>query len=105
MSFKHLLDRWAASEVPTTSREAYSIRLNVEDAARIDALVDLFPGTAAESVITDLLSAALDEIEAEMPYVQGDKIIREDEFGDPVYEDAGLTPKFRERVKANLKDS
>jgi hypothetical protein len=103
MSFKHLLERWAASETPTTSQEAYSIRLNVEDAARIDALADLFPGIEPEAIITDLLATALDEIEAEMPYVQGERVIREDEFGDPVYEDAGLTPKFRERVKANLK--
>jgi hypothetical protein len=40
-------------------------------------------------IITDLISAGLDELESKMPYVEGDRVIEEDEFGDPIYEDAG----------------
>ena len=72
----------------------------VDDAARVEALAELFPGNSTDALITDLLSKALDELEASMPYVPGDNVIREDEFGDPIYEDVGLTPRFLELVKA-----
>ncbi len=61
--------------------------------------MELFPGITQERVITDLLTAALEQAEAAMPYVPGDKVIREDDFGDPVYEDKGLTPRFLDLVK------
>jgi hypothetical protein len=34
-----------------------------------------------------------------IPYVPGDRVIREDDFGDPVYEDKGLTPQFLDLAK------
>jgi len=43
-----------------------------------------------------LLSTALDELEEALPYVPGTKIVAEDEFGDPIYEDVGVTPLFEE---------
>ena len=105
MTFKSLLDDWAASEPPQKTKKAYSIPLAVEDAARVEALAELFPGIGEERIVSDLLAAALRQIEAEMPYEQGDKIIREDEFGDPVFEDTGLTPRFRKLVRARLKSA
>ena len=105
MTFKALLDTWAASKPPRKTRKTYEIHLTVEDAAKIAALSDLFPGITADRVISDLLSASLNQLQAEMPYEPGDKVIREDEFGDPVFEDAGLTPRFQELVKARLKSS
>lgn len=99
MTFNSLLDAWAAQQEPTRTSETYEIHLSTEDAARIHALADLFPGVTHERVITDLLAAALERVEAAIPYVPGDKVIREDEFGDPVYEDKGLTPEFLDLVK------
>lgn len=99
MNYTDLFDAWASEEKPELTPEAYSIRLDVADAARVQAFVDLYPGVDAERVISDLLSIALDQAEAAIPYVPGGKVIREDEFGDPVYEDAGLTPKYLELVK------
>ena len=103
MSFKSLLDTWSGSREPELADEHYSIRLPADDAARIRALAELFPGNPPEALVTDLLNAALDEIEAAMPYVPGDTVIREDEFGDPIYEDVGMTPRFLELVKAHRK--
>jgi hypothetical protein len=57
-------------------------------------LAELFPGQSIEVLITDLLRAGLDEIEAAMPYERGPKVISRDDQGDPVYEDVGLTPRF-----------
>ena len=103
MSFKNLLDSWSGKREPERSAERFSIRLPIDDAARVSALAELYPGNTPETLVTDLLSAALDEIEAAMPYVAGDKVIREDEFGDPIYEDVGMTPRFLELVKTHRK--
>ena len=44
MTFKSLLDAWAAEEAPATTSKSYDIHLTVEDAAKIHALAELFPG-------------------------------------------------------------
>jgi hypothetical protein len=99
MTFKALLDAWAAQEKPTLTPTAYNVRLSTDDAARIHALAEIFDGVDEERIITDLLSAALDELQAAIPYEPGDKVIRNDEFDDPVYEDCGLTPRFLELAR------
>ncbi len=101
MPFKALLDDWSNEVQPSTTAETYAVKLKVQDAARIHALDELFPGIDRERIITDLISAALDEIEAAIPYEASDEIIREDEFGDPVYADAGMTPRFLELVQSH----
>ena len=101
MTFKALLDDWSNQVQPKTTAETYAVNLEVKDAARIHALDELFPGVDRERIITDLISTALDEIEAAIPYEAGDEVIREDDFGDPVYADAGLTPRFLELVQSH----
>lgn len=103
MRFKSLLDSWSKQEPAATTDTDYSVRLSVNDAARIHALVDLYPGMDRERVITDLISASLDELEAAMPYVPGERVIREDDHGDPVYEDTGPTPRFIELTRQHQK--
>ena len=103
MSFKSLLDSWSTQEPPTTTDTDYAVRLTVDDAARVHALVDLYPGMDTERIITDLLSASLNDLEAAMPYVPGERIIREDDYGDPVYEDTGPTPRFLELTREHKK--
>ena len=99
MKFKALLDDWQKKTGPARTTTEYAVRLPVDDAARIQALVDMFPGQSRESIITDLLAAALQELAASMPYVAGKKVISQDEQGDPVYEDVGLTPRFMELTR------
>ena len=101
MTFKTLLDTWSSEIRPQKTEETYEIRLPVEDAARIHALAELFPAVDRERIITDLLSHALDRLQAAIPYEPGTEVIREDEFGDPVYADEGLTPRFLELVQSH----
>ncbi len=101
MSYKDLLDAWSGAVEPPRTEEHYAVRLTVDDAARVKALADLFPGMDAERIIADLLSIAIAEVEAAIPYEAGSEVIREDDFGDPVYADAGMTPRFRELVQAH----
>ena len=94
VKFKPLLDRWKKDAAPARTAKEYAIRLTLDDASRLHALGELFPGQPIEVLITDLLRAGLDEIAAAMPYEPGPKVISRDDQGDPVYEDVGLTPRF-----------
>ncbi len=96
MKFKSLLDRWKKEAAPQKTAREYAIRLGLDDAARLHALAELFPGQPLEEILSDLLRAALEEIAAAMPYERGSKVISRDDHGDPVYEDVGLTPRFVE---------
>jgi 2-phospho-L-lactate guanylyltransferase (CobY/MobA/RfbA family) len=98
--FKELLEAWRQEASGVRTAAEYAVRLPVEDAARLQALAEMFPGRTREQLITELLGAALQEVAASMPYVQGKKVISTDEQGDPVYEDAGLTPRFAELSRA-----
>ncbi len=105
MKFKPLLDRWNKTAAPARTAKEYSVRLPLDDAARLQALAELFPGQPLEEIVTDLLGAALDEIAAAMPYEKGPREISRDDHGDPVYEDIGLTSRFIEltrKFKKNL---
>lgn len=103
MSFKSLLEHWQQTAPPTLTATEYAVRLPIDDAARIQALEEMYPGTSREQIITDLMSAALKELAASMPYVKGSKVISTDEHGDPVYEDAGPTSRFVELTRKHRK--
>lgn len=110
MKFKELLDTWAQNAAGPRTATEYAVKLPVDDAARLHALAELFPGRTREQLITDLLGVALQEVAAAMPYVPGKKVISTDEQGDPVYEDAGITPRFaaltrqyKKKLEAELK--
>jgi len=94
-AIKSLLKKWETAADRQATKRAYSICLPVRDAARIEALADMYPSNTLEQLITDLISASLDELEASMPYVQGTQIIETDEFGDPIYEDVGPSTQFQ----------
>ena len=99
MPFDDLLQRWQNTPRVTQTKERYAIHLDADDAARIEALAQLFPGLDTDTVIADLLHSALDALEAAMPYQPGDEIIQRDDHGDPVYADCGLTPRYVELVR------
>ncbi len=99
MTFKTLLDEWAQQKKTAKTKAHYTVRLSAKDAARVHALAEMYSGIDAERIITDLLSTALGQVEAAFPYVPGKTVIREDDQGDPIYEDIGLTPKFLSLVR------
>jgi hypothetical protein len=99
VKFKPLLDHWKKEAPPARTAREYAVRLDLDDASRLHALAELFPGQPLETIITDLLRAGLDEIAAAMPYERGPKVISRDEQGDPLYEDIGLTPRFVELTR------
>lgn len=102
MKVSALIDQWEKSGAPRLSRVASDLVITEYDRARVRALVDMYPGKSEADILSELVAAALDEIEAALPYRPGSRIIREDELGDPVYEDAGPTPRFARLVKEHL---
>ena len=99
MRFKALLDSWQDAAAGTRTAQEYAVRLPLDDAARLHALAEIFPGRTPEQLITELLGVALQEVAACIPYVPGPRVIANDEQGDPLYEDVGLTPKLVELTR------
>ncbi|MFV3369690.1 pilin assembly protein [Pseudomonas sp. NY15435] len=94
MKIRELVRHWEKNARGRMTNHQYSIPLDVETAARLAALHDMYPKRSAEDLLGELVSAALEELEASFPYVQGNKVVAHDEQGDPIYEDTGPTPRF-----------
>lgn len=94
VSFKELLESWREHAAAPRAAGTWEVRLPLDDAARLAALADMFPGRSPEQLLTELLGKALKELVAAMPYVAGKRVISTDDQGDPVYEDVGPTPRF-----------
>ncbi|MES1925116.1 type 1 pili tip component [Salinisphaera sp. T31B1] len=100
MKVNELVAQWQANAGEQRTDATYEIRLPLFDAAKVAALCDLFPGLTQERILTDLLAAALDELASSFSYEPGDQVAAYDEQGDPMYADAGLTPRFQALAKA-----
>ncbi|BBP05819.1 hypothetical protein TPL01_07260 [Sulfuriferula plumbiphila] len=94
MNITDLMKEWENSASGHLTAKEYRIRLPLHDAAKIAALVEMYPRRNETAIITELLTAALNELERAMPYIQGSKVIARDDQGDPIYEDVGPTPRF-----------
>ncbi|WP_425916156.1 pilin assembly protein [Pseudomonas sp. GWSMS-1] len=94
MKIRELVQHWQENAQGRLSATPYQIHLDLEAAARLAALQEMYPKHHVEELLGELLGAALDELEASLPYVKGSKVVATDELGDPLYEDIGLTPRF-----------
>mgnify|MGYP006195688019 CR=1 FL=1 len=94
MKIRELVRHWQENAQGRLTRTPYQIHLDLESAARLAALQEMYPKHHVEELLGELLGAALDELEASLPYVKGSKVVASDEQGDPIYEDIGLTPRF-----------
>lgn len=101
MRIKELLREWEAARAQKSVARSFAVSLPAQDAARIEALAEMY-GLSVQAVVADLLAVALGELERSLPYVKGNKIIAEDEFGDPIFEDAGPTPSFLALTRKHL---
>ena len=94
MKIRELARHWEQNAKGRLTRNTYQIHLDLESAARLAALCEMYPKRNAEELLGELIGAALEELEASLPYVKGSKVVATDEQGDPLYEDIGLTPRF-----------
>lgn len=94
MKIRDLVRHWEHSARGRLTSHSYSIPLDVETAARLAALHDMYPKRSIEELLGELVGSALEELEASFPYVKGPRVVATDEQGDPLYEDIGPTPRF-----------
>ncbi len=104
MSIKELVQEWESKAADRLTAREYSIRLPLHEAARIAALAEMYPLRTESQIITDLLSSALDELESALPYVEGTRVVAEDEEGDPVYEDVGPSRRLYELTRKHMQE-
>ncbi|CCK75648.1 MAG: hypothetical protein KBT75_14170 [Oleispira antarctica] len=103
MKLNTLMKYWETEFAGQLSDEGYQIKLSVEDAARLEALCEMFPKYPRENLLRDLISSALTEVTSSFPYIEGKEIVACDEEGDPMYADIGPTPKFLNLTRKHLK--
>lgn len=112
MKIRELAEHWEQNAKGRLTDTGINIHLDVESAARLAALTQMYPKHHAEELLGELIGAALEELEGSFPYVKGQKVIATDEEDDPLYEDVGVTPRFLalsrehlERLKKNADDT
>lgn len=99
MKVRDLVSEWQTKAGPAPTDYSYQVQLPVYAAARVAALRDIFPDLDEERILTDLVAAALDDLTSSFAYEPGDEIAGYDEQGEPMYADAGLTPRFQALAK------
>ncbi|MGP4843545.1 hypothetical protein ACTXGQ_05385 [Marinobacter sp. 1Y8] len=58
---------WEDKKQDTDRPESYSLKLPLEDAARIAALAELYPDRSETDILNDMIGAALDDLTRQTP--------------------------------------
>jgi hypothetical protein len=104
MKIRELAQYWEENAKGRLTDTGYSIHLDVEAAARLAAIIEMYPKRQPEELLGELIGAALEELEKSFPYVKGSTVVATDEEGDPLYEDIGPTPRFLALSRRHLHD-
>ncbi len=94
MRIQQLLQQWDKQTEGYQDLKEHTLHLPRYELAKIYALKEMYPGKREDELIADLLITALHALEEAFPYIPGDRVVAEDDKGDPLYEDIGLTPRF-----------
>lgn len=96
MKIEQLLRQWEQRARNNQPLHEVMLQLPRYELAKVHALQEMYPGKSADELLAELLTTALHELEAAFPYIQGTRVVSEDEAGDPIFEDVGPTPRFIE---------
>ncbi len=102
MNMSELINQWERTAKGRRTTTEYHLPLDIESAARLAALAEMYPKRTPEELLSDLVRSALEAVETSFPYVRGEHVISTDEEGDPLYEDVGPTPRFLELSRKHL---
>ena len=100
MKIRELAQHWEENAKGRLTKTEYAIHLDMESAARLAAITEMYPKRHPEELLGELIGAALEELEA----IKGQQVIATDEEGDPLYEDVGPTPRFLTLSRRYLHD-
>lgn len=104
MKIRELVDYWEKHARGRLSRTVHPVQLSDTAEARLSELASRYPVRTRESLLRNLLSASMDELESGFPYVEGDKVVAVDEDGYEIYADAGMTPRFLALTKQHMQE-
>ena len=104
MKIRELAQHWEENAKGRLTDTGYKIHLDMEAAARLAAITEMYPKRQPEELLGELIGAALEELEKSFPYVKGSTVVATDEEGDPLYEDVGPTPRFLALSRRHLHD-
>jgi ATP-dependent 26S proteasome regulatory subunit len=99
---KTMLDAWEQQSARVQEQVTTEVVLNLEDMVKMRALAETYR-LPVNDLLANLIYTALREVEEQIPYVAGSRVIRTEE-GDPVYEDIGRMPSYL-AAKARFKKS
>ncbi len=102
MKIRELLRIWGDESAEPVAEREYRLHLSIFDAAKIAALREMFPGRSEEQLLSELVGAALDELQAALPYAPGQRVLMLDEEGDPIHEDIGLSKRLHALTEKHL---
>lgn len=74
MKTSHLHDMWASPDNSRLTSKQFSFRLPVHIAAKIAALCEMYPQKNRTHIVADLLTAALDDLEKNLPETLGSPV-------------------------------
>lgn len=116
MKTAHLHDQWSSPDNSRLTSKQFSFRLPVHIAAKISALCEIYPQKNRTQIVADLLAAALDDLEKNLPEEKGSALdpveqaierqIAEhngEEYED-LYSMAGARGRFRDTANRHFKE-
>jgi serine phosphatase RsbU (regulator of sigma subunit) len=107
MKTQHLHDVWSGPDNSRLTTKQFSFRFPVHIAAKIAALSDLYPQKNRTQIVADLLTAAIDDLEKNLPQALGYPLDEESQYDErriadhlgqeyePLYTLGGARGKFR----------
>lgn len=72
---RELARHWEHNAKGRLTHNLIQIRLDLESAARLAALGEMYPKRQPRELLGELIGAALEELEASLPYVKGSQVV------------------------------
>lgn len=85
---------WAAPDNSRLTAKQFSFRLPVHVAAKIAALCEMYPNRSRTEIVGDLLSSALESVQAGFPSIKGRPFGIDPDTNEQLFEDVGPINDF-----------
>lgn len=95
---------WSSPDNTRLTSKQFSFRLPVHVAAKLAALCEMYPSRTKTEIVGDLLSSAIDEFLAGLPYVQGKHVGINPKTGEEIHLDAGPESLFWELADKHYRE-
>lgn len=95
MKASDLVTVWSAPDNSRMTAKQYSFRLPVHIAAKLSALEDIYPTKSRTQLVGDLLSAAIADVEQNLPSRKGKFWANDPETDEKLFVAEGMAADFR----------